>query len=208
MKNILLDKNHEAIKFFQDHDEKIAWLIKEIGTYHFQPQEDYFVKLVDIIVGQQLSASAAMSIRKRMTAFFGKDLSAIQIRNCNISELRGIGISNAKAIYIKELSRYVLEGKINFGELGTLPDASVISELTKIKGIGLWSAEMFLIFSLGRLDVLSFGDIGIKRSIQYLYHLDEIPQNDMLMCLRQKWSPFCSVASLYLWEAIDRKIYA
>ena len=120
------------------------------------------------------------------------------------ADFRNAGLSRPKISYIKDLSQKVITKEVDFETLCTLPNTVIMSQLTKVKGIGIWTVEMFLIFSLGRLNVLSIGDLGIKRSIQWLYGLKTSPGERAMKILYKKWAPYQTVASLYLWEVINQ----
>ncbi len=184
-------------------DEKLAMLIHSIGDYELNVRTDYFPSLVRSIIGQQLSVTVAQTIWQR-TLTYCKNISPEDLISKTDGELRALGISRSKARYIKDLSQKLLNGELNLNVFDTLPDHEVIGRLIMMKGIGIWTAEMFLIFSLGRLDVFSTSDIGLKRAIQWLYGLKQIPSDPIMNEYAMKWIPYRSVASLYLWEIINQ----
>ncbi len=184
-------------------DPRLGLLIKTIGDYELNLRTDYFPSLVRSIIGQQLSVVVAQTIWKRAKAIC-TDVTPPVIASLNDDDLKKIGLSGRKINYIKDLSQRVLDGEIRLDGLDMLPDDEIIAQLVKIKGIGRWTAEMFLIFSLGRLDVLSLGDLGLKRSIQWLYGLKKSPAERTMKLYAKKWMPYRTVASLYLWEVINR----
>ncbi|MTI85853.1 MAG: DNA-3-methyladenine glycosylase 2 family protein [Firmicutes bacterium] len=203
-KSIVFTKNGtEAVKL-QTMDPELAALIDMIGDYTLVLRTDYYKSLIRIIVGQQISVKAAKTIWGR----FNSLCETINPASINVLEddvIRETGISKPKLIYIKDLTQKILSEEINFKELENMEDEQVIRQLTRVKGVGRWTAEMFLIFSLGRLDVFSLNDVGLKRAIKSLYSLASIPVIEEIEELSNKWKPYRSVASLYLWSALDQK---
>ncbi len=203
-KSIIFTKNGtEAVKL-QTMDPELAALIDMIGDYTLVLRTDYYKSLIRIIVGQQISVKAAKTIWGRFYSLCETiDPAAINVLEDDV--IRETGISKPKLIYIKDLTQKILSGEINFTELENMEDEQVIRQLTRVKGVGRWTAEMFLIFSLGRLDVFSLNDVGLKRAIKSLYSLASIPVIEEIEELNNKWKPYRSVASLYLWSALDQK---
>ena len=165
---------------------------------------DAYGALVRSIVGQQLSTKAARSIWSRITGLFGGETpSPAQILAAPPAWLRDAGLSGAKVEYLRDLASRVEDGRLDFDRLEELSDADVIADLTEIKGVGRWTAEMFLMFHLGRADVISTGDLGIRRAVQLAYGLDELPGPHDLERLAQPWRPHRTLACLYLWRSLD-----
>jgi DNA-3-methyladenine glycosylase II len=170
------------------------------------PHKNYYQELVESIVSQQLSVKAAATILKRFVALFGDDFPAPdEVLKKDIEELRGVGLSRQKGSYIQDLALKVIEGEVRFNHLDALTNDEVIAELIKIKGVGLWTVHMFLIFSMGRLDVLPTGDLGIKNGVQKLYGLEKQPteQEIVEIALKNKWHPYESAASWYVWKSLN-----
>ncbi len=184
-------------------DPRMALLIKKIGNYELNLRTDYFPSLVRSIIGQQLSVVVARTIWQRTETLCGEVTPQV-IACLDDGELKKIGLSGKKISYIKDLSQRVLNGEIDLNRFVSLPDNEIIDRLVKVKGIGRWTAEMFLIFSLGRPDVLSLGDLGLKRSIEWLYGLKKPPAERTMCMYAKKWVPYRTVASLYLWEVLNR----
>ncbi|ABG04181.1 DNA-3-methyladenine glycosylase II [Rubrobacter xylanophilus DSM 9941] len=156
------------------------------------------------VVGQQLSVGAARSIYARLCARFGgRPPLPGELEAVPDEELRACGVSGAKARCLRELARRVLEGGLPLEELRGLPDGEVISALTAVRGIGRWSAQMFLIFHLRRPDVLPAADLGIRRAAALLYGLPELPAEELLERLAAPWRPWRTTACLYLWRSLD-----
>ncbi len=165
---------------------------------------DAYQALARAIVGQQLSTKAAASIWRRVTELFGGETpSPSQLVELGAEDLRAAGLSRAKAGFLKDLAERVEDGRLDLGRLGELPDEDVIAVLTEIKGVGRWTAEMFLIFHLGRPDVVSTGDLGIRRAAQIAYGLDDLPGPTDLERIAEPWRPHRTLGCLYLWRSLD-----
>ena len=159
---------------------------------------DIFSALISSIIGQQISTKAAITVEGRMLELLG-EIKAENIEQTSLEEIKGCGMSLRKAGYIKDIALAYLEQTINFDHLHLLSDQEIIEELTKLKGVGEWTAEMLLIHSLERPDVLSYKDLGIRRGIMRLYGLEQLTKADFEN-YRKAYSPYSTVASLYLWE--------
>jgi len=164
---------------------------------------DAFDALARAIVGQQLSTKAAGSIWQRvLEAVDGGVVTPAALRSARPAALRAAGLSKSKVDYLRDLAGRVESGDLDLGRLTELSDEDVIAELIEIKGIGRWTAEMFLIFHLGRPDVISTGDLGIRRAAQIAYGLDELPGPTDLERLAEPWRPHRTLACLYLWRSL------
>jgi len=119
------------------------------------------------------------------------------------AKMRNLGLSKQKTLYIRDLARLTRDGAVDFASLPALPDAEVIERLTKVKGVGVWTAHMFLIFALRRTNVLPSGDLGIRAAIRKAYGLEELPKPDEIEALGQRWHPYCTVAAWYLWRSLE-----
>jgi DNA-3-methyladenine glycosylase II len=203
MEKLEFKKGDHILQALSASDQKLALLIDKIGDYTLTLRTDYFPSLVRSIIGQQLSVSAVSAIWLR-TADLCKDFCPEIIAGLPEEAFKTAGLSKPKISYIKELSQKIICKELDFETLCTLPNADIINRLTQVKGIGIWTVEMFLIFSLGRLDVLSVGDAGLRRSIQWLYKLKTPPAERTIKILGKKWAPYQTVASLYLWEVINQ----
>jgi DNA-3-methyladenine glycosylase II len=198
--------SREAIEHLSSHDKVMAALIARHPPFSPKPVTNYYYRLVRAIIGQQLSVKAADTIEKRFVALFGGKLPAPeQILEKDIEELRGVGLSNAKASYVQDLAQHVLDGRLELEKLPKLSNEQIISELVAVKGIGEWTAHMFLIFALGRLDVLPVGDLGIRAGIRNLYGFEDLPTPAQIIKLSEKnnWHPYESVASWYIWRSLE-----
>jgi DNA-3-methyladenine glycosylase II len=184
-------------------DSVLGGLIARIGAIRIPLSEDYFASLASAIVGQQLSGRVADVIWERLKTLLGGSVAPESLLAASDADLRAIGMSNAK-VYVKALSEAVTSGALQLDAMDLLADETVVRELTAVKGIGRWTAEMFLIFSLGRPDVYSCGDGGLQRAFQWLYGME--PTRENLLRVSGAWQPYRTYASLYLWEAINRKL--
>lgn len=167
---------------------------------------DAYGALLRAIVGQQLSTKAARTIYERLIALYGGDTPAPEeILATDPQELRGVGLSGAKASYLGSLARHVVDGSLELDRLTELGDQEVMAQLVAVKGLGPWTAHMFLLFHLGRPDILPVGDLGVRRAVQLAYGLDDLPSPTELERIAQPWRPYRSLASLYLWRSLDNE---
>jgi DNA-3-methyladenine glycosylase II len=165
---------------------------------------DPWEALARAIVGQQLSTRAARSIWDKLQGIFdGQTPAPEELLRRRPQTLRKAGLSNAKVEFLRDLAGRVKDGRLDLKRLAKLPDEDVIAELIEVKGVGRWTAEMFLIFHLGRPDVVSVGDLGIRRAVQIAYGMKELPGPDELMKLAEEWRPHRTLACLYLWRSLD-----
>jgi DNA-3-methyladenine glycosylase II len=169
-----------------------------------RPSEHYGA-LVRSIVGQQLSTKAARAIYNRLIERFGgRTPTPQEVLDDDPEEFRtAAGLSHAKVKYLRSLAEHVLDGSLELERLDDLPDDEVIAELTAVKGIGEWSSHMFLMFHLGRPDVLPVGDLGIRRAVERAYGLDELPAPAALEAIAEPWRPYRTLASRFLWRSLD-----
>jgi DNA-3-methyladenine glycosylase II len=164
---------------------------------------DAYGALLRAIVGQQLSTKAARTIYLRVVDLFGGTTpSPEQLLEASEEDLRGCGLSGRKTEYVRDLARHVLGGELELDRLEQLEDEQVIEEIVAVRGLGRWTAEMFLLFHLQRPDVLSGGDLGIRKAIQIEYGLEEMPTPARVLEIGEPWRPYRSLASLYLWESL------
>ena len=165
--------------------------------------EDPFRALVHAIIAQQLSTKAAATIERRVSALFPAPASPEALASVTDTQLRAAGMSVQKIRYLRDLCARVREGSLDLTRLPELPDEDVIAALTQVKGIGRWTAEMFLMFRLHRPDVLPLGDLGIVKAVQRAYGLRKVPSPDRLRRFGEPWRPYRSVACWYLWASLD-----
>lgn len=197
-----------AATHLASHDAILRPVIAQYGLPDIVPHTEYYRELVESIIGQQLSVKAAASIRRKFNDLFGGSFpTPAQILEKAPEELRLAGLSGAKAKYIQDLAQHVQDRKIKLDHLDTLSNDEIIRELIDVKGIGEWTVHMFLIFGMGRLDVLPTGDLGIKNGIRALYGFEALPTPARIIDLadNNNWHPYESVASWYIWASLDNK---
>src|SRR6188472_1625111 len=193
-------------------DPTMAALIERVGKIDLKTRlkrrseerpADAYGALLRAIVGQQLSTKAARTIFGRVLDLFGgKAPSPEQLLEASEEELRACGLSGRKVEYVRDLATHVLDGELELDRLGDLADEEVVAEIVAVRGLGQWTAEMFLIFHLERPDVLSGGDLGIRKAVQIEYGLEEMPPPKRVVEIGEPWRPHRSLASLYLWESL------
>ncbi|KXZ39902.1 DNA-3-methyladenine glycosylase II [Alkalithermobacter thermoalcaliphilus JW-YL-7 = DSM 7308] len=205
-KILRFDLNSKETIYIQSKDKKLDKLVKQVGSCHVQLQEDYYISLVKSIIGQQLSLKAADTIWNRFCELC-KDITPENIILLSDDRCREIGISKYKICYIKDLSFKIINKSIDLQNINNYEDEEVINILTQVKGIGRWTAQMFLIFSLGRLNVFSAKDLGLRKAVGMLYCLDTIPGEKEVLNFSQKFAPYKTVLSLYLWEALNKNLF-
>ncbi len=194
----IFEYDQRALEYLQKKDKKLGAAIERIGLIQRQVIPDLFTALVHSIAGQQISSRAAATVWGRIQDYFG-DINPANIASSSLEEIQQLGMSMRKAKYIKGVAEAALLGRLDLQELNDLPDEEVIKRLVTLPGVGVWTAEMMLIFSFQRPDVVSWGDYGIRKGMMRLYRLDELPR-EQFDKYRKRYSPFGSVASLYLWE--------
>jgi DNA-3-methyladenine glycosylase II len=201
--------NDDPVAYLRAADPVLRRLIDELGPDEDDDRparpDDHYGALVRSIVGQQLSTKAARSIYKRLTdRFGGRTPTPAEVLADDPEELKAAaGLSRAKVSFLRSLAEHVLDGTLELDKLDGLPDEEVISELVAVRGIGEWSAHMFLMFHLHRPDILAVGDLGIRRSVERAYGLDELPDRELLEKLAEPWRPYRTLACEFLWRSLD-----
>lgn len=187
-------------------DPVLKKLIKKVGAFTAKMNPDRFGVLVNSIIGQQISTAAAATIKARLLDNVndgsGK-YSLDAILSHTVDSLRELGVSKQKATYILDLADKVQAEAVELKKISRRKNDAIIDELTQVKGIGVWTAQMFLIFSLGRLDVMPADDLGIQNAVQKFYSLDERPTAAEVRQLAEPWAPYESIASWYLWQGLN-----
>ena len=193
-------------------DPTMAALIERIGKIDIEERlrrrdeqrpADAYGALLRSIVGQQLSTKAARTIYNRVLELFGgKAPTPRQLLKASEEDLRNAGLSGRKVEYIRDLAQHVLDGELELDRLEQLDDEEVIEEIVAVRGLGRWTAEMFLLFHLERPDILSGGDLGIRKAIQIEYGFEEMPTPQETVAFGERWAPHRSLASIYLWESL------
>jgi DNA-3-methyladenine glycosylase II len=202
----------KARKHLAAADPTMAALIERVGKIDLATRlrrrkeerpPDAYGALLRAIVGQQLSTKAARTIYLRVLDLFGGSTpSPQQLLTAREQDLRAAGLSGRKTEYVRDLAAHVLGGELELDRLDQLSDEEVIEEIVAVRGLGRWTAEMFLLFHLERPDVLSGGDLGIRKAVQIEYELDEMPAPTRVLEIGEPWRPYRSLASLYLWESL------
>jgi DNA-3-methyladenine glycosylase II len=199
-----------AVQVLRESDPVMAGLIDRYGDPEaVRPRRvavpaDAYGALLRSIVGQQLSTRAAVAIYGRLAALYGdRTPTPRELLETDPEELRGVGLSRAKVRYLRDLAERVEAGELDLEALPDLPDDEVRGQLLRVKGLGPWSVDMFLMFHLGRPDVLPVGDLGIRKAVQAAYELDELPNAATINRLGEAWRPWRTLASLYLWRSLD-----
>jgi DNA-3-methyladenine glycosylase II len=193
----------QAILHLKRSDPVMAEIIGRVGAYRIQFRDPDLASLVRSIVYQQLSGRVAGVIYGRLQEALKGSVTPAGILKLRPERMRKLGLSAQKTAYIRDLARHARDGKVVFEELAGLPDDEVIARLTQVKGIGVWTAHMFLIFALRRHNVLPTGDLGIRNAIRKAYGLGEAPLPKDVEAIAARWHPYCSVASWYLWRSLD-----
>ncbi|MCL2851581.1 MAG: DNA-3-methyladenine glycosylase [Defluviitaleaceae bacterium] len=186
----------KEMEYLRGKDKKLGAVIDWLGLIRREVQPDVFTALVDSVIGQQISSKAADTVCARLR----ERCEVIPKKLCALTreEIQSCGMSMRKAEYIKNIAEAATNKTVDFDALAQMSDAEVIRTLTAIKGVGVWTAEMMLIFSLERPNVVSYGDLAIRRGMMNLYGLDDLPK-DRFLRYAKRYSPYGSVASLYLW---------
>lgn len=195
--------SEEAIKFLKK-DPNLAKIIYQVGKYRINLVKNPYRSLINAIITQQLSSAAADSISKKFQKLYQGYPKPIDVISTPDSKLRSAGLSQMKVTYIKDLSEKIQSKELRIRSLKDKSDEDVISHLTQVKGIGRWTAEMFLIFSLGRLDVLPVGDLGLKKGMRRLYCMPDLPEKEEIERIAEKWRPYRTVATWYIWKSLSQ----
>lgn len=181
-------------------------LIDRVGPLRLKPRRRRFDMLVRSIISQQISTGAANSIYRRLKQTVAPErLNAPTLAALSLAQFRGAGISPQKTRYLVDLSEHVLKGQLQLDRLPRMTDEEVIQELVQVKGIGVWTAQMFLIFSLGRPDVFPHDDLGIRVALRKLYQLKELPDKQTSHAIALPWRPYATVASWYCWRSLENQ---
>lgn len=191
------------IEYLSSKDISLGKAIKRIGIIKRQIIPDPFKALVYSVIGQQISGKAAETVWNKLVAMIG-EVTPESLASAELERVQSCGLSFRKSGYIKGIAEAALTGKVDFKSLNNMSDAEIINKLTKLRGIGVWTVEMLMIFSLCRPDVVSYNDFGIRKGMMKLYKIDELDRNKFDI-LRKRYSPYGTTASLYLWEIAAEK---
>ena len=199
-------ERRRALAHLRRIDERIARVIDQVGACRFTPRIEgtHFDALLRAIVYQQLSGKAASTILGRVLALYGgRYPTADELISTPEEQLRAAGLSRQKLSYLRDLARHVQDGSLPLDRVHDLDDTQIIEALTAVKGIGRWSAQMFLMFRLGRPDVLPDADLGIRKGIQRAYRMRKLPPPKKVQQMGARWSPYATYACWYLWRSLD-----
>ncbi len=187
------------------NDPVMARIIAEVGPVKITPRPERFQALARAIIFQQLAGAAATAIYNRFVALYSEDgfPKPAQVIATSIERLRSAGLSEKKALYIRDLAGHIRDGTLNFHRFPQMNDDEIIADLTRVKGIGRWTAEMFLMFNLGRPDVMPADDLGVQNAVKKAYRMRERPKRKRLMKLAERWRPYRSAAAWYLWQSTN-----
>ena len=191
-----------ALDHLKASDPVLAAIIERCGPFTMSYREPAFSTLVRSIVYQQLSGKAAATILQRLIDAAGGELTPDSILKLRVPRMRACGLSQQKTQYIRDLARRTRAGKLDFSRLQALPDEEVVAALTEVKGVGEWTAQMFLMFALRRENVLPCGDLGVQNAIRKAYRKKKVTPKHVER-MRKVWHPYCSVASWYLWRSLE-----
>ena len=195
----------KAIAHLKKTDPVLRAIIERIGPCRMEFGPPEFHSLAEAIVYQQLNGKAAVTIFKRFAALAGEPLTAEGILKLTDEQMRSVGLSKQKSAYLKDLAAKTAAGLLDFSTLDELSDAEVIEHLTQVKGIGVWTAQMFLMFTLKRENVLPTGDYGVQAAIKKYYNKRKLPKPHVMEKIAKPWEPYRSVACWYLWKSLDVK---
>ena len=193
-----------ARRHLRKADGVMREIIDRVGPVKLRLERNRFAMLVRSIISQQISTAAARSIRRRLEELLAPGMiTPADIVKLKAHQLRSVGLSGQKVSYIQDLAEKVHSGEVSLQQIGRLTDERIIEQLTQVRGIGHWTAQMFLMFSLGRPDVFPHGDLGIRSAIRNEYGLDELPDRQQSMEIAQPWHPHATIASWYLWRSLE-----
>jgi DNA-3-methyladenine glycosylase II len=194
----------KAILHLKQSDPVLAGIIERVGTYRIEFREPEFPTLVTSIVYQQLNGKAAFTILSRLLgALPDGHPTPDAILALTPEQMRALGLSGQKTAYIRDLAERTRSGDLDFARFAEMNDEDVVEHLTRVKGVGVWTAQMFLIFALRRPNVLPVGDLGVRAAIRKAYRLRELPKPAKMEKIAKPWHPYCSVAAWYLWRSLD-----
>jgi DNA-3-methyladenine glycosylase II len=195
----------KAITHLKKADPVLRTIIERVGPCRMEFGPADFASVAESIVYQQLNGKAAETIFDRFAALAGEPITPKGILKLSDAQLRSVGLSKQKSTYLKDLAAKTAEGLLDFSRLPELPDEEVIEHLTQVKGIGVWTAHMFLMFSLGRPNILPTGDYGIQTAVKKHYRKRELPKPKEMEKIARAWKPYRSIACWYLWRSLDIK---
>jgi DNA-3-methyladenine glycosylase II len=195
----------KGVRHLKKNDPILAHIISRVGPVEFELDDDHYEAVVGSIIYQQLAGAAARAILNRFKQLYGGRLpSPREYLATKVEKLRSSGLSPQKISYIKDLAERIENGTLNLKRLENLPDEEALNELDSVRGIGRWTAEMFLLFKLGRTDVLPVDDLGLRKAAKKAYRLRKLPERDRFEQLAENWHPYSSISTLYLWKSMEK----
>jgi len=195
----------KGVRYLKRSDSILARIIDRVGPVKFELDDNHYEAVVGSIIFQQLAGSAARAILNRFKQLYGGRIpTPREYLSTDVEKLRGSGLSPQKISYIKDLAERLENGTLDLKRLETLPDEEALNELDNVRGIGRWTAEMFLIFKLGRTDVLPVDDLGLRKAARKAYRLRTLPKRDRFEQLAEKWHPYSSISTFYLWKSMEK----
>ena len=193
------------MRYIKKRDPVLGRVIEKIGRIDFEPDDGHYEALVGSIIYQQLAGTAARAILERFKSLYGGKIpDPKQYLATDESKLRASGLSPQKISYIRDLCERIVNGSLDLSSLVDLSDEEAVEKLDAVKGVGRWTAEMFLLFVLGRTDVLPVDDLGVQKAVKRLYRLRKLPSREKFERLAKNWHPYCSIATLYLWRSGEK----
>ncbi len=195
----------KAILHLKKSDPVMRKIIERVGPYKMQFGEPVFESLAEAIVYQQLNGNAAATIYKRFAAIAGDPVTPTGILKLKPEQMRAVGLSKQKTSYLFDMAERTQRGELNFSRLPEMSDDDVIAHLTQVKGVGLWTAHMFLMFNLRRPNILPTGDYGVRVAMKKAYNKRKLPTPDVMEKIAKPWEPYRSIASWYLWQSLEIK---
>jgi DNA-3-methyladenine glycosylase II len=192
-----------ALAYLRSADPVLAEIIERVGDYAMQYHEPTFRALVRSIVFQQLHGKAARAIFDRLQQKAGGEITSESILKLRPAQMRALGLSKQKLTYIRDLARKTRDGLVEFQKFPSMTDEEVMAELIQVKGIGEWTAHMFLMFALRRPNILPTGDYGVRSAMRKAYGMKVMPKPRTMERIAKCWHPYCSVASWYMWRSLD-----
>jgi DNA-3-methyladenine glycosylase II len=196
-----------AVNHLKNSDPVLRAIIERVGPCRMEFGPAEFCSLAEAIVYQQLNGKAAVTIWRRFAALAGEPVTPKGILRLSDEQLRAVGLSKQKSSYLKDLAAKTAAGSLDFSKLPDLPDEEVIMHLTQVKGIGVWTAHMFLIFSLRRPNVLPTGDYGVQVAVKKHYNKRKLPKPKDMEKIARPWEPYRSIACWYMWRSLDIKTF-
>ena len=195
----------KAVNYLKKSDPTLSAIIARVGPCRMEFGTPEFHSLAEAIVYQQLNGKAAVTIFKRFAAVAGDPVKPEGILKLTDAQLRAVGLSKQKSSYLKDMAARAARGELNFTRLPEMTDDEVIKHLTQVKGVGVWTAQMFLMFTLKRPNVLPTGDYGIQMAMKKHYKKRKMPKPEVMAKIAKPWEPYRSVACWYLWRSLDIK---